>query len=129
MGQAISHHYNLYFHPEVTPYPPNGLQFDPNFGFAEERPVKVMKATPEELASCHIPQNKRDYCAHKLIDYKKCVNDNLPWIAFCEHEKHDYETCLYNEYVDTYKDYERERRLLVRQQRILKKKAKEELIE
>uniref|UniRef100_A0A8D8M4B1 NADH dehydrogenase [ubiquinone] 1 beta subcomplex subunit 7 n=1 Tax=Cacopsylla melanoneura TaxID=428564 RepID=A0A8D8M4B1_9HEMI len=128
MGGVVSHQYNLYFNQDVTPFPLDGIKHDPLFGF-EDRPVKVMKATEEEMASCKLPQYKRDYCAHKLINYKKCYADNIPWVQNCEHEVHEYNDCLYAELVDTYKDYERERRLLVRAQRIAAKKAKENIEE
>ena len=41
----------------------------------------------------------RDYCAHLLIPLNKCRHENyyLPWK--CEHERHDYETCEYKEYM------------------------------
>lgn len=128
MGQVISHHYNLYQHPEVTPFPPDGPKKDPLFGFEDGRPEKVMAVTEEEMASAGIPTYRRDYCAHLFIDFQKCKRDNFPFNN-CHHEVHEYETCMYSELVDAYKDYERERRLLVREQRIAKKKAKLELEE
>lgn len=56
-----------------------------------------MIATDEELKSAKIPLKGRDYCAHKLLTYYGCKRDNFPWVVRCEHEKHDYLNCQYEE--------------------------------
>lgn len=128
MGPVLTRNYDLYWNREVTPFPPDGLQFDPLYGFPDGRKEKVMKATEEEMISAAVPESKRDYCAHLFIEYKKCYRDEFPIIVNCAHKSHEYQDCLYKEMMDSYKDYERERRLLVRQKRIAKKKAKEEAL-
>ena len=59
--------------------------------------VAVMKATQQEMADAKIPLKARDYCAHLLIPLMKCRKDTyyLPWK--CQHEKHEWERCEYEE--------------------------------
>lgn len=56
-----------------------------------------MKATQQEMADAKIPLKARDYCAHLLIPLMKCRKDTyyLPWK--CQHEKHEWERCEYEE--------------------------------
>jgi NADH dehydrogenase (ubiquinone) 1 beta subcomplex subunit 7 len=56
-----------------------------------------MIATKEEMDSAKMDPKFRDYCAHKYIAFYKCKKDNFPWVAACEHEKHDYHNCEYAE--------------------------------
>ena len=58
------------------------------------RPVPLTAAAPRRA-----PAPSRDYCAHLLIPLNECRHRNyyLPWK--CEHERHDYETCEYKEYM------------------------------
>lgn len=100
----------------------------------------VMIATEEEMMAAKIPLKDRDYCAHKLIDYRQCRQEVWPWAYQCAHEKHAYLTCKFDEwvlslispissstftnfvysYIIRMKEYEREKRLLRRNQRIEK---------
>ncbi|BET00119.1 unnamed protein product [Nesidiocoris tenuis] len=105
-------------HPDVVPHPNQKSKWDPNYGFESPRKEKVMIATEEEMHSAKIALEDRDFCAHHLIDYKKCYHDKFPFVNRCHHEKHVYLNCRYAEFVDTIKDYERERRLMERQKRI-----------
>lgn len=57
-----------------------------------------MVASEEELISAKIPLEERDYCAHKKIEYLKCIADVFPWNYKCAHERHAQATCLYEEY-------------------------------
>lgn len=75
-----------------------------------------MKATQEELESAKIDLKDRDYCAHLLLKFRKCRKDVWPWAVKCEHEKHEYLNCQYDDFVLRMKEYERERRLRVREQ-------------
>uniref|UniRef100_A0A1B6DKI8 NADH dehydrogenase [ubiquinone] 1 beta subcomplex subunit 7 n=1 Tax=Clastoptera arizonana TaxID=38151 RepID=A0A1B6DKI8_9HEMI len=118
MGPAISSAYNNYFNKDVYPLMDTKSKFDPLYGFQSGREEKVMIATEEEMISAKLPLEDRTYCAHLLIEYRKCRYDNWPLPYRCHHEKHAYETCEYNEYVDRMKDFERERRLLERKKRI-----------
>ncbi|XP_044265168.1 NADH dehydrogenase [ubiquinone] 1 beta subcomplex subunit 7 [Tribolium madens] len=119
MGAAFGYFpesgFNLYFHPEVTPGPNEKPTFDPLLGFENGRKERVMLATEEEMRSAKIPPEHRDYCAHHLLKYLSCRKDNWPWAVNCEHEKHVYSHCKYEDYVIRMKEYERERRLRVRE--------------
>jgi len=57
----------------------------------------VMKVTAKEMADAKIPLSARDYCAHLLIPLLKCRKDTyfVPWK--CEHEKHAWDRCQYDE--------------------------------
>ncbi|KAF6198531.1 hypothetical protein GE061_008279 [Apolygus lucorum] len=84
-------------HPDVVPKPDHKSNWDPNYGFSSKREEKVMIATEEELHSAKISLQDRDYCAHKLLDYRKCYRENFPWIMNCGHEKHTYLNCEYDD--------------------------------
>lgn len=43
--------------------------YEPNFGFTGNRKVRQALATPDEVFSAHVPNKKRDYCAHHYIKY------------------------------------------------------------
>ncbi|KAK9500158.1 hypothetical protein O3M35_001472 [Rhynocoris fuscipes] len=109
---------NYKLHKDVTPHPTQQSKYDPLYGFPDGRKEKEMIASEEEMYSAKIPLDKRDYCAHVLLNYLKCRKEQWPWVYKCHHEKHDYLHCEYNEYIDRMKDYERERRLMVRDKRL-----------
>lgn len=58
-----------------------------------------------------------------LLKYNACRRDVFPLLYKCAHDKHVYEACEHEDFVLRMKEYERERRLLVR---AAKKKAKEQ---
>lgn len=58
-----------------------------------------MIATDIEMESAKIPLEDRDYCAHLLLNYGACRADTWPFVYKCAHEKHEYLTCEYEEYV------------------------------
>ena len=90
-----------------------------------------------------IPVNRRDYCAHHLIDLQRCKRENFPFLGKCEHFTHEWNECQNQEYllinfnawkirliiflnfsvIYRMKEFERERRLLQREHR---KKANQE---
>ncbi|OQR76577.1 NADH dehydrogenase-like [Tropilaelaps mercedesae] len=106
----------------VMPKPPS-ITHDPLEGFPNGRKPRVMIATKEEMMSAKIPLDRRDYCAHKLIDYKNCRYMNFPFFVNCRHEYHDYEQCEYDDYVLRLKEAERERRLRKRDELLARKQA------
>lgn len=61
---------------------------------------REMKVTEEELAEAKVPVNLRDYCAHLFIPLVKCRKDNyyLPWK--CTKEKHEWDECEFQDYID-----------------------------
>ncbi|GBP26255.1 NADH dehydrogenase 1 beta subcomplex subunit 7 [Eumeta japonica] len=94
--------------------------FDPNVGFSAPRKERVMIAKEEDLISARIPLKYRDYCAHLLLDYHKCRFKEAPWMLKCAHEKHAYLNCQHEDYIIRMKEFERERRLRIREKRIAK---------
>ncbi|KZV62551.1 hypothetical protein PENSPDRAFT_550740, partial [Peniophora sp. CONT] len=56
-------------------------------------------ASQEELKAHRIPLGWRDQCSALLIPLNVCRREHLylPWE--CEHEKHAYEKCQYDDYV------------------------------
>ena len=59
-------------------------------------------------------RTKMDYCADKLLKYKRCYHYNMPNISGnCSHQKHDYAMCQKEDYYLRMREYERERRLQV----------------
>lgn len=58
----------------------------------------MKEATVKEMEDNLVPIHVRDTCAGVLIPLNKCRRQNmfLPW--HCEHERHDYEVCLYKQY-------------------------------
>ncbi|KAE9404608.1 hypothetical protein BT96DRAFT_877521 [Gymnopus androsaceus JB14] len=56
-------------------------------------------ASREEMKAARIPLGWRDQCSALLIPLNVCRRDKnfLPWE--CEHEKHAYEKCQYDDYV------------------------------
>ena len=110
MGNAI----DRYRKPDIVPGPDVVPSFDPQLGFTNRKP-RVMIATEEQMRSAKLPLEDRDYCAHKLLEYRACRADTFPFVYKCHHEKHDYLNCEYDDYVLRMKEYERERRLLERQ--------------
>ncbi|XP_058463882.1 NADH dehydrogenase [ubiquinone] 1 beta subcomplex subunit 7 [Malaya genurostris] len=111
--------------PEATPEPLVKPSFDANFGFPNGRKERVMIATEQEMEAAKVPLENRDYCAHKLIAHMACRADVWPFAYKCAHEKHDYLNCQHEDYIYRMKEYEREKRLLLRKQRIEKKQARE----
>nr|CAI5868180.1 unnamed protein product [Callosobruchus analis] len=108
--------FNLLLHPEVTPSPLEEPTFDPLLALRGAEKKEVMIATEEEMRSAMIPLEDRDYCAHHLLKYRGCRKEYWPWVYKCHHEKHAYLNCKYDDFVIRMKEYERERRLRVREQ-------------
>ncbi|XP_002761874.1 NADH dehydrogenase [ubiquinone] 1 beta subcomplex subunit 7 [Callithrix jacchus] len=106
------------------PDPLNLPTFPPDYGLPE-RKEREMVATQQEMMDAQLRLQLRDYCAHYLIRLLKCKRDNFPNILACKHERHDWEYCEHRDYVMRMKEFERERRLLLRKQRREKKAAAE----
>lgn len=90
-----------------------------------------MVATQEEMSAAKVPLQFRDYCAHFYIDWLKCREPRLhnPFLLLgaCKHEDHLHKDCLYQDTVLRMKEYERERRLKLREKRIQAKKLIEDI--
>ncbi|XP_069692348.1 NADH dehydrogenase [ubiquinone] 1 beta subcomplex subunit 7 [Periplaneta americana] len=124
MGNAWA----LYADPEGTPHPLKGPSFDPLYGFPNGRKERVMIATQEEMESARLPLEDRDFCAHLLLKYRACRADRAPWLWQCEHQKHEYLHCEYEDYILRMKEFERERRLRQRKKRIEAKAGHQEML-
>ncbi|XP_020624874.1 NADH dehydrogenase [ubiquinone] 1 beta subcomplex subunit 7-like isoform X2 [Orbicella faveolata] len=74
---------------------------------ADEKYEPVMKVTAKEMADAKIPLSARDYCAHLLIPLLKCRKDTYfaPWK--CQHEKHAWDRCQYDDYLHRVREKER----------------------
>ncbi|XP_017771830.1 PREDICTED: NADH dehydrogenase [ubiquinone] 1 beta subcomplex subunit 7-like [Nicrophorus vespilloides] len=114
MGNGVSNGLNLYLHPEITPDPLKEPKNNPLEGFDKLRKERTVKATKAEMESAKIPLQNRDYCVDELLRFKACRKDVWPFAVQCEHEKHAYLNCQYEDYVIRMKEYERERRLMER---------------
>ena len=53
----------------------------------------VMVAKQKEMESAGLWLQERDYCAHLVIDYKKCMRYNMPCFWRCKHAKHAWMEC------------------------------------
>ncbi|XP_063060506.1 NADH dehydrogenase [ubiquinone] 1 beta subcomplex subunit 7 [Engraulis encrasicolus] len=103
--------------PDTTPDPTQPFKSDPKLGF-DDREEREMVATQEQMNLAMLNVNQRDYCAHHLLKLMKCKRDNWPNFLACKHERHDWDYCQHEDYVMRMKEYERERRLRLRQKRI-----------
>ncbi|KAG5278151.1 hypothetical protein AALO_G00095750 [Alosa alosa] len=102
---------------DTTPDPAKPFTSDPMKGF-DHREEREMVATREQMNLAMLPVEQRDYCAHHLIKLMKCKRDNWPNFLACKHERHDWDYCEHQDFVMRMKEYERERRLRLRQKRI-----------
>ncbi|KAJ8373201.1 hypothetical protein AAFF_G00270340 [Aldrovandia affinis] len=102
---------------DTEPDPRKPPTFEPEFGF-EERTEREMVATQQQLNDAMVPVLQRDYCAHHLLKLMKCKRDNWPNFLACKHERHDWDYCQHQDYVMRMKEFERERRLMMRKKRI-----------
>lgn len=113
--------------PDTAPNLESMPSFDPMYGFPDGRKERVMIATQQEMNDARLPLDRRDYCAHFLIDYYKCRQTAFPSMWHCNAKKHDYDNCEYQDYIMRMKEYEREKRLLQRAKRKRIKAEREEL--
>lgn len=51
------------------------------------------------MAAAKVPLAFRDTCAHLLIPLNKCRRESFWNPNSCGHERHTYEECLYNSYL------------------------------
>ncbi|KAI1884325.1 hypothetical protein AGOR_G00225260 [Albula goreensis] len=102
---------------DTEPDPKKPPTFDPMLGF-DERKEREMVATQDQMELARLPVVQRDYCAHHLLKLMKCKRDNWPNFLACKHERHDWDYCQHHDYIMRMKEFERERRLLMRKKRI-----------
>jgi len=79
-----------------------------------------MTATAEEMEAVQVTPGFQGYCGREMIDYKVCSWKNpypITWFS-CSHENHAVLNCLSDDYKIRMKEFERERRLRIRQKKI-----------
>lgn len=69
---------------------------------------REMQVSQEEMAEAKVPLSLRDYCAHLFIPLAKCRKDNyyMPWK--CQTEKHHWEQCQFEDYLDRVRQKKRQ---------------------
>ncbi|KAL0277076.1 UNVERIFIED_CONTAM: hypothetical protein PYX00_004483 [Menopon gallinae] len=118
MGNLQAIQYIHWKKPEDLPDTDGKPSFNPQFGFDKPRKKRVMVATEEEMKAAQLPLDKRDYCAHLLINFESCRRTYWPFPVMCKPEKHMYLNCEHEDYILRMKEYERERRLKAREARL-----------
>uniref|UniRef100_A0A1S6GLE7 NADH dehydrogenase [ubiquinone] 1 beta subcomplex subunit 7 n=1 Tax=Pseudodiaptomus poplesia TaxID=213370 RepID=A0A1S6GLE7_9MAXI len=110
--------------PEITPEPFSNPPFDPQLGFPNGRKPRVMTVSAAEMDAVQLQPGERNYCAEYHIAVKVC---HQKWPHFmgwkCHHERHAVTGCLEEDYKLRMMEWERERRLRIRQKRMDAKKA------
>jgi len=105
---------------EVTPKQSTKPTFDPMLGFENGRKPRVMTVSAEEMDAVQLQPYERNYCAEYHIAAKVC-NWKYPWFLNgfnCHHERHAVDHCLTQDYKIRMMEWERERRLRIRQKKI-----------
>uniref|UniRef100_A0A914Y305 NADH dehydrogenase [ubiquinone] 1 beta subcomplex subunit 7 n=1 Tax=Panagrolaimus superbus TaxID=310955 RepID=A0A914Y305_9BILA len=118
MGQKLSTSIEDRLSPETSPRTDRPATFDPLAGFENGRPKREMKVSWEEMDQYNLTIGQRDYCAHLLIPLIKCQSNYVPAAGhMCVDERHAWDKCEYEDYIGRIKEYEREKRLLLRKKR------------
>ncbi|CAF0857412.1 unnamed protein product [Brachionus calyciflorus] len=129
MGGATSQYFGTFSeswsNPNVVPSVLDKPKHDPLFGFQNERETREIKASQDDLYWAKIPASRRDYCADHLIEFQRCRKQNYPFLSKCEHIKHEWDHCQNEDTILRMKEFERERRLLKREER---KRLREEAV-
>ncbi|NXR88034.1 NDUB7 dehydrogenase, partial [Hypocryptadius cinnamomeus] len=77
-----------------------------------------MVASAAQLAQARVSLEQRDFCGHHLLRLLRCHRDNFPVPWGCHALRHAWDSCQHEDYVMRMKEFERERRLRLRQQRL-----------
>lgn len=109
------------FHTDIRPIPETEPKFDPLYGFENGRRERVPPVTEQELLAAKVPKQYRDYCAHYYLKWLECRRRNFPYFNKCVALDHAHSQCEFDDYVLRMKEYERERRLLAREQKRMQK--------
>lgn len=124
MGDTISRGWGMKYHPDEWPDAQKQPTFDPQMGFPAPRKERQMEISWEEMEKAGLDYQERDFCAHILVKFYKCREQHAPLTSYmCGHIKHEYEACEYQDYILRMKEYERERRLMLRAKRIQEREA------
>ncbi|KAM6389900.1 NADH dehydrogenase [ubiquinone] 1 beta subcomplex subunit 7 [Rhynochetos jubatus] len=107
---------------ETEPDPLRLPTFPAELGLPRRAP-RAMVASAEQLAGGRVPLEQRDFCAHHLLRLLRCHRDAFPAPWECQPLRHAWDACQHRDYVMRMKEFERERRLLQRQQRLRQREA------
>merc|ERR1739838_594189 len=88
--------------------------FDPLLGFPNGRVPRVLNATQEEMEAVQLSPGHKNHCADLAIKAKVCHYMSWPLGYKCNHIRHEVEHCMRDDYTLRMKEYERERRLRLR---------------
>lgn len=91
------------------------IKYDPQFGFEKPREERKMKATKEEMDSCNLDADCRDFCAHLHIAWRSCIKANSPFWYKCKGIHKELAHCYHEEKLHDMKEFEREKRLNARE--------------
>ncbi|XP_040564595.1 NADH dehydrogenase [ubiquinone] 1 beta subcomplex subunit 7 [Lepeophtheirus salmonis] len=94
--------------------------FDPNLGFSNGRKPREISMTEKEMIAAKVPPGERGYCARTYVEHRSCLSKKTPFNFLCKHELHNYHHCMEEDYILRIKEYEREKRLRAREERINK---------
>merc|ERR1712113_311867 len=91
--------------------------YPPLQGFPEGRTKREAIVTEEEMMASGLKPELRDYCAHYYIVWKKCIQEYpITYMWHCSGLRHDHHSCTVKDNRMRLMEYERERRLLKREQ-------------
>ncbi|XP_022318528.1 NADH dehydrogenase [ubiquinone] 1 beta subcomplex subunit 7-like [Crassostrea virginica] len=128
MGQANSAPFrDIWYGPTERPDWKKEPTFDPMAGFPNGRKIRDPQVTPEQLDAYKLPLKRRDYCAYMYIKFLDCRrNNNWPYTP-CDIVFSDFEACENEDFVLRMKEFERERRLMIREKRVKRKLDRESM--
>merc|ERR1712080_210465 len=104
--------------PDTTPKWQARITYDSQDGLDYPRKTREVKWTEHEMEALKVPPERRDYCAHTFIPFMKCRAENWPYMWKCHHEKHDIMHCQFNDQELRVREWERERRMRIREKRL-----------
>ncbi|VDO07469.1 unnamed protein product [Rodentolepis nana] len=117
MGAKCSHVLETYKDPDSVPNVVRPPTHDPLRGFTHGRKKRELVVTEEEMIAAGLSSKERDYCAPMLMAWRKCKAErSILFPLFCAHFRHGYLECQTRDQVMRMKEYEREYRLMKREQ-------------
>lgn len=97
-------------------------KYDPQYGFeGRERQELKPDVTLQEMDSAGLDLELRDNCARTHLTFKTCLRYNAPFWFMCKGYYNEVLGCLYDNKIVDMKEFEREKRLNIRERRIREK--------
>ncbi|CDI97666.1 NADH dehydrogenase (Ubiquinone) 1 beta subcomplex 7 [Echinococcus multilocularis] len=117
MGASYSHVFETYKDPDSVPNVTKPPTHDPLKGFPRGRKKRELIVTEEEMIAAGLTSKERDYCAPMLMALRKCrAERGVLSPLFCGHFRHGYLECQTKDQILRMKEYEREYRLMKKEQ-------------